>query len=137
MKCIRPLIITFSIVISISLQNFAFASNEPIFLKSTGIDGKPQILNWYIYKPEKEGPFAAIVILHGCGGVTTHNHDWAEHIKNCGYVALIVDSFNSRSVTNICRTVRKVKPTERAFDTYGAVLYLQQLTYVDKDKIGV
>ena len=136
MKYVYSLIILLSIVVPISFQSLAHALNEPVIFQSTNIDGKTQALNGYIYKPEGEGPFAAIILLHGCSGVNTHHHNYAMLLKKWGYVALIVDSLNPRGVGNICN-VFKVYPIERAFDVYGTAKYLQRLPYVSGKKIGI
>ena len=128
-------IVFFAIIILI--RPFAYASNEPVVFQSTGIDGKTQTLNAYIYKPEGQGQFPAIILLHGCAGVTTHHHNWAELIKEWGYVVFIVDSFNPRSINNVCGDGFKVSPLERAFDAYGATKYLRQLPYVDGKHLGI
>ncbi len=129
------LIAFFAIIIFI--RPVAYASNEPVIFQSTTIGGKTQTLNAYIYKPEGQEKFPAIILLHGCAGVTTHHHNWAELIKEWGYVVFIVDSFNPRSINNVCDNGFKVSPSERAFDAYGAAKYVQQLPYVDENSLGI
>jgi dienelactone hydrolase len=51
-----------------------------------------------ILRPEGEGPFPAVVLLHGCSGVQESNHSWAELFRNQGYVAVIVDSLGPRGL---------------------------------------
>ena len=33
-----------------------------------------------LYKPEGDGTFPAVVVLHGCAGVDYHHRAWAEHL---------------------------------------------------------
>ena len=48
-------------------------------------------------RPEGNGPFPAIVILHTCGGVRQNlSHVWPALLVERGYVSLTVDSFGSR-----------------------------------------
>jgi len=51
-------------------------------------------------RPSGDGPFAAAVLLHGCGGMLTPSgavvsrfHAWAELLHDVGLVVLMVDSF--------------------------------------------
>jgi len=87
--------------------------------------------------PEGKGSFPTIILLHGCAGVTTGHHNWAKLIKDWGYVVFIVDSLNPRSTNNVCLRDCDASPIKRAYDTYGAVKYLQQLQYVDGKNIGI
>ena len=76
----------------------AHAGGEPVRLPGPGIE-----LAGRLYRPEGPGPFPAIVMLHGCGGLwgkggepTASFAYWAEHFRARGYVALLLDSFGPR-----------------------------------------
>ena len=48
-------------------------------------------------RPEGEGPFPAVVMLHGCNGLWRPWDDlWAGRLVRWGYVAFQVDSFGPR-----------------------------------------
>ena len=55
-----------------------------------------------LFKPDGSGPFPAVVLLHGCGGIRPHFVQWAGAIRDMGYVALLVDSFRPRGISSIC-----------------------------------
>lgn len=106
----------------------------------------PTALEGLLYRPSGDGPFPAIVLLHGCGGLygrdgvpTPRHHDWAWRFHALGYVALHVDSFTPRGVREICsRADRTISPArERPRDAYGALIYLQSLPFVQADRIGL
>ena len=59
--------------------------------QTTTVDGT-------LFKPDGAGPFPAVVLLHGCGGIRTHFVQWAGAIRDMGYVALLVDSFRPRDL---------------------------------------
>src|SRR5438105_2650861 len=44
------------------------------------------------YRPRGDGPFPAVVLLHGCGGVSPSTRQWGRWFRAHGYVALVVDS---------------------------------------------
>src|SRR5512139_2335669 len=44
-----------------------------------------------IILPDGKPPFAAVIVLHGCNGVSPNTRVWARRIASWGYAALIVD----------------------------------------------
>ncbi len=113
------------------------ASYQPIRFKSAPVGEDSLVVKGKLYKPEGEGPFPAVIVLHGCGGVDYHHVNWANQLVDWGYVALIVDSFGPRNVKKVCGKSYKVSPIERASDAYGAAIYLMQLPYVSRENIGL
>ena len=100
--------------------------------------GEPQILRGKLTKPSGEGPFPAVVLLHGCGGPGKWYSDWIERLRRWDFVTLMVNSFGPRRASN-CWSERgkHITPTRRALDAYGAKLYLAGLPFVDRDRIAV
>ena len=88
----------------------------------------------YLSKPEGSGPFAAIVYLHGCAGLseTARNHI-AQLMTGWGYVSLAVDSFSTRGIKDQCTHVSPA----RLGDALGALSYLSDLPFVDSRRIAV
>lgn len=50
-----------------------------------------------VWKPEGNGPFPAVIILHSCGGVKGQIGHWRKEAIKRGYVAFVVDSFSSQA----------------------------------------
>jgi dienelactone hydrolase len=105
------------------------------------------LITGYLSKPDGDGPFPAVILLHGCAGLgldTSHKTDFKNllqyqgALRKAGFVSLIVDSYGSRGMsthqlwTTSCGG--KDKP-ERHVDLTGAIRYLKTLPYV-KPKIG-
>lgn len=97
-----------------------------------------------LYVPAGEGPFPAIVMLHGCSGMWARNGQptrnlrfWAEHFRARGYLALLVDSFGPRGETEICtQSPRRVSPRrDRARDAHAALSWLAARGDVDAKRI--
>ena len=94
-----------------------------------------------IVRPQGQGPFPAVVLLHDCRGIKPYQNGWARKLAGWGYVALLVESFLSRNATNVC--ARLVDPTldsellDRVADARGALAYLARQPYVDPQRIGV
>ncbi len=88
-------------------------------------------------KPEGEGPFPGVVLLHTGGGLKGPVvEDWPEYLTALGYVTLSVDNFGPRGIaycpTPLCRNHRELSK-----DAYGALDFLASLPFVDKERVGV
>ncbi len=111
------------------------------------VDGERSLLPATLLRPTGAGPFPAIVMLHGCGGLGPNGNGaperWASLFADQGYVVIIPDSFTPRGHRNgVCAEgpspeMRKVNPRARSFDAYSALAYLRTLPYVDGRHVGV
>ena len=90
-----------------------------------------------MYRPVGDGPFPAVIVLHGCGGPDYHHTGWAQKLAGWGYVALVPDSFGSRGESSICTKVFRVPPQLRANDVNGAAAYLASQPFIAKGRSGV
>jgi len=90
-----------------------------------------------LYQPAGPGPFPAMVVLHPCNGVGPHARNWARRLVAWGYVAIVVDSFRPRGVTNVCNHGMDIPSSLRAADGLAAADYLRSLPNVRADRIGV
>jgi dienelactone hydrolase len=79
------------------------------------------------------GPYPAVVVLHGCGGISSHSAGIADRVGAWGYVALSVDSLGPRGMTSRCGG----GGLDQAFDAYAALRYLSQLDFVDPARMAV
>ena len=120
--------------IILALLCLSCASYQSVSFKSAPVADDSLVIEGNLYKPEGNGPFPAVVVLHGCAGIDYHFRAWAEQLVEWGYVALIVDSFSPRGVNRVCGQSYRVPDIERAGDAYGAAIYLKQLPYVDSEK---
>jgi len=93
-----------------------------------------EMVHAYLSKPEGNGPFPAIVYLHGCGGLSkSTRHRIAELMTGWGYVTLAVDSFTTRELKHACDDF----PAVRQGDALGALRYLSAQGFVDPTRIAV
>jgi len=103
-------------------------------------------LKAYLYRPAGDGPFPAIVALHGCGGlsgrsgpVSTRYRDWGERLSAAGFAVLFPDSFGSRGLASQCtvreRSVRTAR--ERVADAIAARRWLQNHSWVVAGRVSL
>ncbi len=94
-----------------------------------------------LYRPEGNGPFPAIVLLHMCEGVSAHDFDYASRLRAEGFVVAIPDSFSSRGIgieRQHC-TVSSFPSDVRnsLIDGMGTAAYLNSLPFVIKNRIAL
>src|SRR6516225_3987032 len=77
--------------------------------------------------------YPAVVVLHGCGGISSHPIDITDQLGAWGYVALAVDSLGPRGIANACSGFG----LRQAFDAYAALRYLARQEFVDPTRIAV
>src|SRR3954447_15655284 len=103
-------------------------------------------LKAFIYRPQGNGPFPAVVALHNCDGLAGRRtafgrryRDWGERLVAAGFVVLFPDSFGARNLGPQCnagqRSLRSGR--ERAVDAEAARHWLQQQSYVAPDRISL
>jgi len=93
--------------------------------------------SYELLTPQGAGPFPAVVVMHGCDGINQNTRRWAERLVGWGYAALIVDSFRSRGLTNVCGHGLLVPPSARARDAVEAKNYLRSLPNIAKGRVGL
>jgi dienelactone hydrolase len=115
-----------------------FAAEVVSFKGTTKIaSGDFVTLTGKLTKPQGDGPFPAVVLMHGCTGIAKNQDEWVERLASWGYVALQVDSFGPRGESNICDNIFRVPVNIRAQDAYDAKSYLSGRPFVDRNRIGL
>jgi dienelactone hydrolase len=89
------------------------------------------------FRPSGSGAFPAVVLMHGCHGVSESNRDWARWLADRGYVALVVDSWRPRGLAEACTPGEELPNTARFDDAIGALRWLHGRPYVDRERIGI
>ena len=96
-----------------------------------------------LYRPPGDGPFPAVVLMHGCGGLSPAARlalqAHAEFLLRNGYVALILDSFGPRGYADgwVCATFERLMHARRyrSADALDALRYLRSLDFVDRENV--
>jgi len=96
-----------------------------------------QEISGTLYRPDGQGPFSAVVVLHGCGGRSpaVAESENAKRFTALGYVALYVDSFTPRGVRHNC--AGEGIAGDRVLDALGALEYLASRDFVRPDHVAV
>lgn len=118
--------------------------------KVTFVNDQGITLTGYLFKPSGNGPFPAVVMMHGCAGVFSYSNpakgvqkmfrEWGDRLAKAGYIALLVDSYTPRNTpqkqcSNGSAGVSEVN--DRPYDAYAGLKYLASRADVSADKIGL
>jgi dienelactone hydrolase len=135
------MVIKIALVICIWLSSLAPSNAaEDISFKGTSksSSGDTLTLTGKLLKPQGNGPFPAIILMHTCDvTLTAHSYSWAEKISSWGYVTLVLDSFTPRGEKNICDRVYAIPFDVRATDAFDAKAYLAGLPFVNRSKVAL
>lgn len=132
----------YSIYLIILFLLFFGAAEAADIVTFKGMDstpsGVPLMLTGRLTKPQGDGAFPAVVLLHGCSGIRAERDDlWARRFADWGYVAFQVDSFGPRGISYICGGRGLIGINQRSQDAYDAKAYLSGLSFVDRNRIFV
>ncbi|GAB2896346.1 dienelactone hydrolase family protein [Uliginosibacterium flavum] len=127
--------------------SLAHATPEPVSIPAGGLSSSPAPLVAHLFQPDAPGPHPAVVMVHGCGGayakdgaLNARHQMWGEYLASQGYLALMLDSFSSRGLKQICTqkySERMLKEADRVGDAYAALSWLRQQSGIDAMHIGL
>jgi len=133
---------TLAVIIAfMSLTGAAAAAPELVEIPEGSVK-----LKAYLYHPAGDGPFPAIVALHGCAGLSGRSgpvagryRDWGERLSAAGFAVLFPDSFGSRGLPSQCtvreRSIRTAR--ERVADATAARHWLQSQGWIVGNRVSL
>jgi len=89
-----------------------------------------------VWKPNGEGPFPAVILVHGCAGLKQQLVYWRKEAAGRGYVTLIIDIFTSRG-SSTCRPRPPVSLARGVKAVLQAADHLKTLPFVDKSRVAM
>ncbi len=91
--------------------------------------------------PSGEGPFSAVILLHGCGSLSPSRApaNWRRAFREMGYATMIIDSFPPRGwPSSICPKEPEIGwqgQNDRTAEAFGAARLLRGLPFIKKNGI--
>lgn len=120
---------------------------ERVSIPPGEFSSSPAPLVGLLFQPAGTGTHAAIVMMHGCGGayaadgsLNARHQMWGDYLASQGYVTLMLDSFSSRGIKQLCTQKfadRTLKEADRVGDAYAALAFLRMQPGVDAHRIGL
>lgn len=121
--------------------------SESVSVPTAGRASAPESLKAEFFRATTAGAHPAVVMLHGCGGAYTksgalnaRHRMWGEFLAEHGYDALMLDSFSTRGIRELCTqkfSERSLKEADRRGDTYAALAWLRQQPDVVPGRIAL
>ncbi len=121
-------------IIGLFLSFGAALADKAIYREVTfaGATGAP--VSGTLYRSNiSEGFLPAVILQHDCFGLKNFQRNQAQRLAEMGYVALLIDSFSLRNISNTCAT----SPGPDIGDAIGARRYLESVHGVDHERIGL
>ncbi len=122
--------------VALAQEQVGFPASDPFTARQITLTG---VLN----KPLGNGPFPAVVLMHGCGGwqpAVRYSLDLlSEYLSEHGYVVLSVDSFGPRNLSgdDMCASNARLRQAliYRAHDAFDAMKFLRSQPFVEPKDI--
>jgi dienelactone hydrolase len=92
-----------------------------------------------LYRPAGSARSPAVALFHGCGGPGQNTARMAGLLQGWGYVALVVDSFSSRGLNDVCgrNWPSQAQAEARALDIDAALAWLGKQGFVDPERLAI
>lgn len=97
--------------------------------------GDPVVLSGDLRLPSGPGPYPAVILAHGCGGVGNAETGWAPVLREWGYATFVVDSFRGRRLSEVCTNTPALAGAQRIPDAYGALRILATHPRIDARRV--
>lgn len=96
----------------------------PVTFSSPSPGGASTALRGVLYKPAAE-PIGAVVLVHGSGGWNDHREGhYGRALSAAGYVALAIDSFGPRGITDTVEDQSRISALQMTRDAFAARRFL-------------
>jgi len=92
----------------------------------------------YLVRPQGNGPFPAMVVIHEWWGINDNIRNQARKLAEAGYVALAVDLFGktTNDPQEAMKQVQGLDQKEATAELLAAAAYLRSQPFVKPDKVG-
>ncbi|GGC65779.1 dienelactone hydrolase family protein [Undibacterium terreum] len=137
LACIAPASV-FAQVARMEIHTFpSMTLSDQEFLTGSK-DGKAVTLAGELRLPRAGSDrLAAVVILHGSGGINGGITDWAQDLNAMGVATFVIDSFTARGITNTFNDQAQLGRLAMTIDAYRALDLLARHPRIDPARIAL
>ena len=107
-----------------------------LYARDTALGTRQQIFA-RLSLPKGEGPFPAVVLLHGSLGYSALQRSYADMLNDAGYVVLSLDSFTERDVDDVVGHQEAISIDSMVADAFAGLRLLANHPQVDSNAIGL
>jgi len=105
--------------------------------RSGYVIGDPIVISGELRFPSGTGPFPAVILAHGCGGIGNAELGWEKALREWGYATFVMDSFGGRDLVEVCTKAKTLRSTQRIPDAYGALRILATHPKIDGRRVAL
>ena len=119
---------------------------DPEIVHFNSRDAETTQIRGLLFRPNGEGPYRTVLMMHGCSGLFRKNGDiqinlaaWIDRFVRWGYLVLAVDGFKPRGFRSMCHKRKRPLHSldDRPYDAYGGLAWLVRQDFVQKDRIAL
>jgi len=101
-------------------------------------NAKPAVIAGELRVP-KPGPekIAAIVLVHGSGGINARQERWVQELNSTGIATFELDSFTGRGIVDTISDQQQLSQLAMMVDAYRALGILRQHRRIDPNRIAI
>jgi dienelactone hydrolase len=100
-------------------------------------DGVPAVIAGELCFPVGDGPFPAVVLVHGSGGVGGNVNRWAGELNEIGVAAFLLDCFTGRQISSTIPDQSQLGGLAMIYDAYRALELLCGHPGIDSARVGL
>lgn len=117
---------------------YPLASGNASELMVTDQDAKPVVVSGKLSVPKvTEEQVPAVILLHGCSGITGGQPAWAYELGRWKLATLLVDSFDGRKIREACTGRQRINSLDLLADAYRALDLVATHPQIDPARIAV
>jgi dienelactone hydrolase len=100
-------------------------------------DGATAVIAGELRLPVGDGPFPAVVLVHGSGGVGSNVNRWAGELNEIGVATFLLDCFTGRGIQSTIPDQSRLGGLAMIYDAYRALELLCRHPGIDSTRVGL
>jgi dienelactone hydrolase len=122
---------------AVSFQSLTFSvGTSTAFMPPSG-EGMPAGVSGFLAVPPGTDALPAVVLMHGCQGISGAEVGWATTLNRLGIATLVVDSFRGRGIAETCTGKEFLHAASALVDAYRALDLLAANPRIDPSRIAI
>jgi dienelactone hydrolase len=121
----------------IQLQSLTFPGSVFTSLMPSLGEGKPVTVFGMLRMPAGTERVPAVILTHGCGGLTGAETNWARSLREFGIATFLVNSFTPRDISQICSGQPSISLASVLTDVYRALDWVAAHPRIDASRIAL
>jgi dienelactone hydrolase len=87
--------------------------------------------------PASSGRIPAVILTHGCGGISSGETAWVTRLNDFGVAVFMVHSFGARHIPEVCSGAHQINIASVLADAYAALDVLAAHPRIDPEHIAI